>query len=137
MPDDGGRGRYFCLLTNRCTDMDIEAIREFCLSKKGTSEDFPFDEHTLCLRVMGKIFALLPLDAPTSINLKCDPDWALELRERHPEVQPGFHMNKRMWNTVGLEGALGEESLKAMITHSYEQVVKGLKKSEKAALEAL
>lgn len=117
--------------------MDIETFREYCLSKKGTTEDFPFDEHTLCLRVMGKIFAITGLDGPFTVNLKCDPDLAVELRERHPEVQSGYHMNKKWWNTVDFEGSLGDASLKTMIDHSYEQVVKGLKKSERLVLEAL
>ena len=81
--------------------MNIEQFREYALSKKGSSEDFPFDEWTLCLRVMGKIFAITGLDnQPFKVNLKCDPEYALELREKHPEVQPGWHMNKAHWNDI-------------------------------------
>ena len=118
--------------------MNIEQFREYCLLKKGVTEDFPFDEVTLCVRVMGKIFAIVGLDAEQfSVNLKCDPDYALELRERHPEVQPGWHMNKKHWNTVDFEGSLSQQLLRELIDHSYEQVVKSLKKAEKEALAAL
>ncbi|MCC6283003.1 MAG: MmcQ/YjbR family DNA-binding protein [Saprospiraceae bacterium] len=116
--------------------MDIEQFRDYCLAKKGAAEDFPFGEMTLCMKVMGKIFAITGLDsAQFTVNLKCDPDYALELREQYPEVQPGFHMNKKHWNTVDFEGALDERTLRGLIDHSYEQVVKSLKKSEKEALE--
>ncbi|MEZ4893030.1 MAG: MmcQ/YjbR family DNA-binding protein [Saprospiraceae bacterium] len=112
--------------------MNVEEFREYCLSKKGTSDDFPFDEHTLCLRVMGKIFAITGLDnIPFKVNLKCEPDYAVELREQYPEIQPGWHMNKAHWNTVEFEGGLGDALLKQLIDHSYEQVVKTLKKHKK------
>ncbi len=115
--------------------MDIEQFREYCLSKPATSENFPFDEVTLALRVAGKIFALTGLDNEVfSVNLKCDPDYAQELREQYPEVQPGFHMNKTHWNTVDFTGSLDQSLLKKLIDHSYEQVVKTLKKSERAVL---
>jgi len=115
--------------------MNIEQFREYCLSKKGVTEDFPFDEVTLCLRVGGKIFAITGLDSEHfTVNLKCDPDFALELREQHPEVQPGWHMNKKHWNTVDFEGALDERLLRQLIDHSYEMVVKSLKKAEREEL---
>ena len=115
--------------------MDIEQFRAYALSKPGTSEDFPFDEVTLCLRVMGKIFAITGLDNEKfTVNLKCNPDYAVELRELHSEVQPGWHMNKTHWNTVDFEGELDDKTLRQFIDHSYEQVVKTLKKSEKEAL---
>lgn len=118
--------------------MNIELFREYCLAKKGVTEDFPFDEVTLCLRVSGKIFAITGLDSERfKVNLKCEPDFALELREHHPEVQPGWHMNKTNWNTVDFEGDLGEQLLRQLIDHSYEQVVKTLKKAEKEALDLL
>ena len=116
--------------------MTIDSFREYCLSKKGVTEDFPFDEVTLCLRVAGKIFAITGLDSEAfTVNLKCEPDYAEDLRERHPEVQPGWHMNKKHWNTVDFEGALDEKMLRHMVDHSYEQVVKTLKKAERAALD--
>lgn len=115
--------------------MNIEQFREYCLSKKGTSEDFPFDEVTLCLRVLGKIFAITGLDSDRfSVNLKCDPDFAIELREQHPEIQPGWHMNKKHWNTVDFEGLLDAHLLRQLVDHSYDQVVKTLKKAEREAL---
>ncbi len=116
--------------------MDIEIFRQYCLSKKGTTEDTPFDEVTLCLRVMNKIFAILPLDAVTATAaLKCDPDYAIELREKYPEVQPGFHMNKKHWNTVELEGSLDAKMLQHLVDHSYDLVVKTLKKTERVNYE--
>lgn len=116
--------------------MDIEQFRDYCLAKKGVAEDFPFGEMTLCMKVAGKIFAITGLDgAQFTVNLKCEPDYALELREQYPEVQPGFHMNKKHWNTVDFEGSLEERLLRQLIDHSYEQVVKSLKKKEKEALE--
>lgn len=118
--------------------MDIEAFREYCLAQKGTSEDFPFDEVTLCLRVMGKIFAITGLNSERfTVNLKCDPDYAIELREQYEEIVPGWHMSKTLWNTVDFEGALEEKMLRKLIDHSYDEVVKKLKKSEKEALRNL
>ncbi|MEY3239588.1 MAG: hypothetical protein RIR11_1026 [Bacteroidota bacterium] len=116
--------------------MDIEQFRIYCLSKPATSEHFPFDEVTLCLKVAGKIFAITGLDNEVfKVNLKCDPEYALELREHHEEIQAGWHMNKKMWNTVDFTGNLPSKLLRELIDHSYDQVVKGLKKSERAALE--
>jgi predicted DNA-binding protein (MmcQ/YjbR family) len=118
--------------------MNIEDFREYCLSKRGATENFPFDEVTLCLRVVNKIFAITGLDNERfTVNLKCDPDYALELRERHPEVVPGWHMNKSLWNTVDFEGSLDDAFLRHLIDHSYDEVVKKLKKSEKAQLEGM
>lgn len=118
--------------------MNIDSFREYCLAKKGVTEDFPFDEVTLCLRVVGKIFAITGLDSEAfTVNLKCEPDYAVELRERHPEVQPGWHMNKKHWNTVDFEGSLDEKMLRHLVDHSYDQVVKSLKKSEMEMLEGL
>ncbi|HMT30146.1 MAG TPA: MmcQ/YjbR family DNA-binding protein [Bacteroidia bacterium] len=108
--------------------MNIEHLREYCLSKKGTTEAFPFDEDTLVFKVMGKMFCLTSLSEPDSINLKCDPEKAIELREQYPCVQPGFHMNKKMWNTVIIDGSISKKLLQEWIDHSYEQVVAGLTK---------
>jgi predicted DNA-binding protein (MmcQ/YjbR family) len=115
--------------------MDIEQFRAYCLAKKATSEDFPFGGDTLCLRVGGKIFAITGLDSEVfTVNLKCDPDYAVELREQHPEVQPGWHMNKKHWNTVDFTGQLSTNQLYELINHSYDQVVKSLKKADRIAL---
>lgn len=116
--------------------MDIEQFRAYCFTKKGVTEDFPFDEVTLCVRVAGKIFAITGLDNERfTVNLKCDPDYALELREQHPEVQPGWHMSKKHWNTVDFEGALDDRMLRHLIDHSYDMVVKSLTKAQRALLE--
>lgn len=116
--------------------MDIEQFRAYCFTKKGVTEDFPFDEVTLCVRVAGKIFAITGLDSERfTVNLKCDPDYALELREQHPEVQPGWHTSKKHWNTVDFEGALDDRMLRHLLDHSYDMVVKSLTKAQRALLE--
>lgn len=118
--------------------MNIETFRDYCLSKPGATEDFPFDEFTLCLRVLGKIFAIVGLDSERLVvNLKCDPDYAIELRERYPEVQPGYHSNKKHWNSVDFEGSLELPLLQGLVDHSYDCVVKSLKKAEREALTLL
>ncbi|GGX22114.1 MmcQ/YjbR family DNA-binding protein [Aquimarina muelleri] len=118
--------------------MDIETFREYCLSKKGVTEGFPFDKSTLVFKVMGKMFALTGLEkTPFSVNLKCDPDRALELREQHPEVAPGYHMNKKHWNTVNFSGSLSTNLKQELIDHSYDLIVNGLTKKLKQELENL
>ena len=118
--------------------MNIEAFREYCLSKKGVEETFPFGEETLVFKVMGKMFALTGLDSPEfTVNLKCSPDRAEELREEHPEIRPGWHMNKTHWNTVEFETGLEESLLCELIDHSYELVVKGLSKKVREELEGM
>src|SRR5690606_33080754 len=100
-------------------------------------EEFPFGPETLVFKVGGKIFALTGLDnSDFSVNLKCDPDYAEELREKHTEVQPGYHMNKKHWNTVNFEGSLSEEFLSELINHSYELVLKSLPKLKRAQIES-
>ena len=106
--------------------MDIEAIRAYCLTKKGVEEDFPFDETTLVIKVGGKIFVLMNLDGDPSMNLKCDPDRAIDLREANPAITPGYHMNKKHWNTVILDGSLSKKLILEMIDHSYDLVLKSL-----------
>ena len=118
--------------------MHIEAFRNQCITKAGVTESFPFDEDTLVFKVMGKMFALTSLSNPVTANLKCDPEYALELREEYPErIIPGWHMNKKHWNTVSLQDGLKEELLESLIQHSYDMVVKTLKKADKEALRAL
>ena len=115
--------------------MNIEQIREHCLKKKGVTEEFPFDEETLVFKVAGKIFLLASLESiPLQINLKCDPEKAIELREEYEDVQPGWHMSKKHWNTIILEGNIRWNDLRDWIDHSYDEVVKGLKKSERDKL---
>lgn len=108
--------------------MNIESFRNFCLELPGTTESFPFDETTLVFKVAGKMYALASLDAvPLRVNLKCEPEEALRLRMQWPEdVLPGYHMNKKHWNTVVFEGLLPDDLLQELIRHSYELVVKGL-----------
>jgi predicted DNA-binding protein (MmcQ/YjbR family) len=123
--------------------MTIEAYRDFCLSKPGTTESFPFDEDVLVFKVMNKIFSLTSLkkweEGDHSINLKCDPDQALALREKHPDdIFPGYHMNKKHWNTVVVEyGNLSDQFIRHLITHSYELVVSNLPKKDKDRLKDL
>lgn len=118
--------------------MNIEVFREVCLSHKGVEETFPFDENTLVFKVMGKMFALNGLAAdPPRVNLKADPEWSEELRERHDQIVPGWHMNKKHWNTVYIEDGLDNDLIVKMIAHSYELVVSKLTKKLKQELEAL
>ena len=118
--------------------MNIEAFREYCLSKKGVEETFPFGEDTLVFKVMGKMFALTGLDSPVfTVNLKCDPDKAIELRELYPEIQPGYHMNKQHWNTVSFEGDLERRLLWELTDHSYELVVASLPKKLRLEMDQL
>lgn len=116
--------------------MNIGQIREYCLKKKGVTEEFPFDEETLVFKVSGKIFLLASLEAvPLQINLKCDPEKAIELREEYDSVQPGYHMNKKHWNTIIIDGSIFERMMFEWIDDSYNLVVAGLKKSEIKKLE--
>jgi predicted DNA-binding protein (MmcQ/YjbR family) len=117
--------------------MNIEDFRTYCLSKKGVTEEFPFDETTLVFKVMGKMFALTDLDGDFSINLKCDPDLAIELREQHPAVQPGYHMNKKHWNTVLMDGSISQKLIFEWTDHSYNLVVCQLPKNIKTNFDLL
>jgi len=108
--------------------MNIETLREYCISKKGAEESFPFGEDTLVFKVTGKIFALVNLYGDLSINLKCDPAFAIELRERYSSVTPGYHMNKKHWNTVLLNGSVPDKEIQTWIDHSYELII-GKKRS--------
>ncbi|RMG55930.1 MAG: MmcQ/YjbR family DNA-binding protein [Bacteroidetes bacterium] len=117
--------------------MHIEALREYCLAKAEVTESFPFDEETLVFKVAGKIFAILPLDSATTINLKCAPDYAEELRAQYPgAIQPGWHMNKKHWNTVALDQGLSGQMVCHLIDHSYERVIAGLPKAVQQRLSA-
>ncbi len=102
--------------------MNVEIIREYCISKEKVSEGFPFGEDTLVFKVNGKIFALVNLAGELSINLKCDPGFALELRERYSSVTPGYHMNKKHWNTVSLDGSVPDKEVFSWIDHSYDLI---------------
>tara|TARA_Y100000310_G_C20485638_1_gene716738 strand:- start:504 stop:881 length:378 start_codon:yes stop_codon:yes gene_type:complete len=123
--------------------LDIIQLREYCLSFKGATEDFPFDEDTLVFKVMGKMFALVGLEkwemGNPAINLKCDPEKAIELREKYPEeIYAGYHMSKKHWNTVVINGSqLTEKQIKHFINHSYELVVSKLTKKQKQELKEM
>ncbi len=105
--------------------MNIEELREYCLSKHGSTESFPFDATTLVFKVSGKIFALTDLEADLSINLKCLPGNAIDLREHYPCVLPGYHMNKAHWNTVVIDGSVEDRLIKQWIDESYDLVKSG------------
>ena len=110
--------------------MDIEQLQEYCLSKPGVEETLPFGPDTLVYKVAGKAFLLTSLnnEEGLSFNVKCDPDLALELREQYDSVRPGYHMNKKHWNTIVADGSVSNKQLKEWIDHSYELVIKGLPK---------
>lgn len=119
--------------------MNIEQLRNYCLNKKETTEDFPFDEDTLVFKVLGKLFALISLkrweQGEAAINLKCDPSYAEELRAEHNSIRPGFHMNKKHWNTLYIhEGELEPKFIFELIDHSYDMVVKGMPKKKRTLL---
>ncbi len=118
--------------------MNIEELREYCLSLKAVTEHFPFDEVTLVFKVMDKMFALIPLDNPQpQIALKCDPDWAIELREQYENIVSAYHFNKKHWNSVIISPKISTELLKDLIQHSYDLVVSGLPKKLQEELKNL
>ncbi|OIP40917.1 MAG: MmcQ-like protein [Deltaproteobacteria bacterium CG2_30_63_29] len=118
--------------------MTFEKLREYCLALPGVSEELPFDDVTVVFKVMGKIFALTNLhERPLSLNLKCEPARAIELRDQFEAVQPGYHMNKKHWNTVTVDETISSAKLVEWIDHSYELVAKGLKKADRDALSKL
>jgi predicted DNA-binding protein (MmcQ/YjbR family) len=115
--------------------MNLESFREYCLNKPGAAEDTPFGEDVLVFKVGGKMFALAPLDeVPAAANLKCDPDLALELRDRYEQVRPGYHMNKKHWNTVEIDSGIPDAELLKMIDHSYELVFRHLPRAKRRLL---
>lgn len=114
--------------------MNVEEIREYCLSLKHTTEDMPFNDETLVFKVAGKIFGFVFLTGELKINLKCDPDEAIEMRETFPAVTPGYHMNKKHWNTVSIDGTISDNMLKIWILGSYKQVVMKLPLRKRAEL---
>lgn len=117
--------------------INVESYREYCLSKPGCSEGFPFDESTLVFKVMGKIYALSNVDTFEFINLKCKPERAVALRDQHSAIRPGYHMNKQHWNSVYVDGTLPDELIFELIDHSYELIAASLSKQLKAELAEL
>lgn len=115
--------------------MNIEEFRNYCLLKKGVAESFPFDETTLVFKVGSKIFAITDIEAyPLSFNLKCNPEKAIELREQYESIIPGWHMNKKHWNTIFPNNDVPDKLIYELIDHSYNLVLNNLKKTEKQSL---
>jgi predicted DNA-binding protein (MmcQ/YjbR family) len=114
--------------------LNVEELRDYCLLKAGVTEGLPFGNETLVFKVGNKIFLLIHLESGIRFNVKCDPELAIELRDRHSEVIPGFHMNKVHWNTVYMDGALTYKQLYDMIDHSYNLILKSLPKALQAEI---
>ncbi|HEY8404275.1 MAG TPA: MmcQ/YjbR family DNA-binding protein [Flavobacteriales bacterium] len=114
--------------------MNIEDFRAYCLSKEGVTEETPFGPETLVFKVLGKVFALMDIDSFDSVNLKCDPEWAVELRELYAGINGGYHMNKKHWNTVRTDGSVPIDLFYKLVDHSYDMVVRGLPKKVRSKL---
>lgn len=118
-----------------CLNMNIEELREYCISKKGATESLPFGPETLVFKVLNKAFLLVGMDeSPLEFNVKCEPEKAIELREKYSCVIPGYHMNKKHWNTIVADGSVSTKMMETWITDSYNLVVNGLTKKEKQKL---
>lgn len=118
--------------------MNIEELREYCISKKGVEETFPFDSETLVFKVIGKAFLLTGINSkPLQFNVKCDPELAIELREQYACVKPGYHMNKKHWNTIIADGSVSKKLLHQWINDSYNLIVSAFTKKEKAIFDAI
>jgi predicted DNA-binding protein (MmcQ/YjbR family) len=115
--------------------MNAELIREYCLKKKEVTESFPFNDTALVFKVHGKMFLLLSLETSLSLSLKCDPEKAINLRERYSSVIPGYHFNKKHWNTIYIDGSIDEKLIFDWIDHSYELVIRKFPKSIRELLE--
>jgi predicted DNA-binding protein (MmcQ/YjbR family) len=115
--------------------MDSKTLHTYCLSKPEATETFPFGEGVRVFKVMGKIFALLPVGKLVSISLKCEPTWAQILRSTYAAVRPGYHLNKEHWNTITFDGTITDEEILGMIDHSYDQVVKRLSRKDREKLK--
>jgi predicted DNA-binding protein (MmcQ/YjbR family) len=116
--------------------MNIEDFRSYCLSLKGVTEDFPFDESTLVFKVVGKMFCLTNLEGDLSVNLKNDPEKNIELREEYPAIKPGYHMSKIHWNTIEIDGSIPDDFIKNLIDESYDLVVMKLTRHEQQKLKS-
>jgi predicted DNA-binding protein (MmcQ/YjbR family) len=116
--------------------MNIEELRDYCLTLKGVTEEFPFDETTLVFKVIGKIFCITDLHDKFAVALKNEPEKNIELREEYPSVKPGYHLNKVHWNTIEIDGSIPDDVIKNLIDESYDLVVLKLKKDEKQKLKS-
>ncbi|WP_310588945.1 MmcQ/YjbR family DNA-binding protein [Dyadobacter alkalitolerans] len=115
--------------------INLESLRDFCLQLPGVTEELPFGPDTLVFKVKGKVFLLTPLDSAShQFNAKCDPEKAEELREKYPDVKPGYHMNKKHWNTVYVTGNIPSETLFGWVKDSYDLIVKSLPKKDQVEL---
>ncbi len=117
--------------------MNIEELRTYCISKKGVTEELPFGPDTLVFKVMDKLFLLTGMGNPLQFNVKCDPERAVSLRDEYNCVKPGYHMNKKHWNTVTVDGVVSKKQLYEWIDHSYDQVVAGLSKIKQKELQLI
>ncbi len=115
--------------------MDRNDLRNYCLSHAAAVEDFPFGDGVAVMKVMGKMFALIPIDAPPRISLKCEPTLAEILRQTYPAVTPGYHLNKRHWNSIEVDGSIPDDEIRDMIDTSYDLVVKSLPKTQREQLK--
>lgn len=117
--------------------MNVESVREYCLSKKGVTESFPFDETSLVMKVMGKMFALIDLEKANVIALKCDSERAFNLREHYAGIEGAYHFNKKYWNSVRFDMDVSDQLLKELIDHSYEEVIKKITKKLRAEYDSI
>lgn len=117
--------------------MNVETIREYCLSKKGVTESFPFDETSLVMKVMDKMFCLIDLEGANHIALKCDPERAIELREHYDSIEGAYHFNKKYWNNVYFNQDADDKLIKELVDHSYEEVIKKFTKKMRTEYDAL
>lgn len=117
--------------------MDTNELRSYCLSRPAAVEDFPFgDNSPAVFKVMGKMFGLMPLEG-SSISLKCDPTWAIILRQTYPAITPGYHLNKKHWNSIQMDGSVPDDEIRDMIDHSYDLVVRGLTRAQREELNRM
>lgn len=116
--------------------MNIEDFRDYCITKKGVTESFPFDSETIVFKVGGKIFTLAGIEEFKSANLKCDPERSIELRETYNGIKPGYHMNKKHWNTVTVDSDVPNQLFLELIDHSYDLVFNSLTKRIREELQA-
>lgn len=117
--------------------MTRDEVLNVCAALPGATEDYPFGDGVAVFKVGGRMFALVPLEeSPETVNLKCDPELALDLRDRYPSVRPGYHQNKRHWNTVELDGSIDDGDVRWMIDHSYELVVAGLPRAVRERIQS-
>lgn len=117
--------------------MNREQLKSYVMSKKATEETFPFGPDAAVYKVLGKMFALMPVADPLSISLKCDPDFAEVLRDTYDAVQPGYHMNKRHWNTVSIDGSIPDDEIEEMVDESYRLVVSKMTKKDQKKLDEM